>query len=133
MRATDTLCSSSDTVLMPLSGAVTIEAWKLDSGAVNLTTQITNLTTFLTANENDIGPYIHGNRFIAFLHVGGMEYEGGTTTGTNALHHETFHSWWARGIKPASHPDAWFDEAWTVFNIDTPPVATPFDFSSAPV
>ena len=30
-----------------------------------------------------------------------MEYEGGTTTSTGALAHETFHSWFARGIKPA--------------------------------
>ena len=134
LRATDTVVNASDTVTLPISGIiVTIEAWKLSSGTANLTAQINNLRGWLADNETNVGPYLHGNRFVAFFNVGGMEYEGGTTTGVGALRHETFHSWWARGVKPASQPDAWWDEAWTVFNIDTPPVATPFDFSAPPV
>ena len=44
-----------------------------------------------------------------------MEYEGGTTTGTGALRHETFHSWWARGLKPAGPPTfAYYDPPWTL-------------------
>jgi hypothetical protein len=134
LRASDTLTSATGTVTLPVSGTVvTIEASKLTTGPANLATQVTNLQTWLAENETNIGPYIHGNRFVAFFNVGGMEYEGGTTSVTGVLRHETFHSWWARGVKPASQPDAWWDEAWTTFNIDTPPVATPFDFSAAPV
>jgi len=44
-----------------------------------------------------------------------MEYDGGTTTGQAALQHETYHSWWGRGLKPASQPDAWIDEGWTFY------------------
>jgi hypothetical protein len=62
-----------------------------------------------------------------------MEYEGGTTTSVAALRHETFHSWFARGLKPASQPDAWWDEAWTVYNDNGANGSTPFDFSDPPV
>jgi hypothetical protein len=134
LRASDTVTGTSGTVTLPVSGTtVTIEAWKLAAGPANLATQVNNLRIWLADNESNVGPYVHGNRFVAFFNVGGMEYEGGTTTGMGALRHETFHSWWARGVKPASQPDAWWDEAWTVFNVDTPPVATPFDFSAPPV
>jgi hypothetical protein len=134
LRASDTVVNQTDTTLLPVSGAtVTIEAWKLASSPVNLTTQINNLKTFLANNENSTGPYIHGNRFVAFLNVGGMEYEGGTTTGIGSLRHETFHSWWARGLKPASQIDAWWDEAWTVYNDSGASGSLPFDFTDPPV
>jgi hypothetical protein len=134
LRATDTLNSHSDTVALPISGnVVTIEAWKLTSNAANLTDQVNNLKTFLVANENSTGSYLHGNRFVAFINAGGMEYEGGTTSGTGSLKHETFHSWWARGVKPASQPDGWWDEAWTVYNTDPGIAPFPFDFTAPPV
>lgn len=135
LRATDTVTSHTDTVALPVSGTVvTIEAWKLTANAtINLTDQVNNLKTFLVANENSTGPYIHGNRFVAFLNAGGMEYEGGTTTAPGNLKHETFHSWWARGLKPASQPDGWWDEAWTVYNTDVGIAPFPFDFTAAPV
>lgn len=134
VRATDTLASLTDVTTLPVSGnTVTIEAWKLNTSSVNLTTQVNNIKTFLAANENSTGPYLHGNRFVAFLNVGGMEYEGGTTTSSGALQHETFHSWWARGLKPASQPDAWFDEAWTVYNDNGATGATPFNFTNPAV
>ncbi|MDM0109656.1 hypothetical protein QTH97_32380 [Variovorax sp. J22R24] len=134
LRAADTVTSMTGNVSLPVSGAtVVIEAWKLVSGTADLPTQIANLRTWLADNESRIGPYVHGNRFVVFLNVGGMEYEGGTTSSPGALRHEAFHSWWARGVKPASQADAWWDEAWTTFNIDTPPVAAPFDFAAPPV
>jgi hypothetical protein len=40
-----------------------------------------------------------------------MEYDGGTTTASGNLKHETYHTWWGRGLKPASQNDAWWDEA----------------------
>jgi hypothetical protein len=134
LRATDALSSATGTVVLPVSAqTVTIEAWKLASNAENLATQIANLQTWLAGNETAIGPYAHGNRFVAYINVGGMEYDGGTTTSPGALQHETYHSWWARGVKPSSQDDGWFDEAWTVFNVDQPSSSLPFDFHAPPV
>jgi hypothetical protein len=134
LRATDALAGANGTVLLPVSAnTVTIEAWKPAGSTVSLAAQIANLQTWLAGNETAVGPYAHGNRFVAYLDVGGMEYDGGTTTATSALQHETFHSWWARGVKPASQDDGWFDEAWTVFNVDSPSVPLPFDFHAPPV
>lgn len=116
LRASDTLASMTGTVVLPVSGTtVTIEAWKLTTDSTNLGNQIANLQTWLPANENMLGPYMHGNRFVAFFNMGGMEYEGGTTTAASALQHETFHSWWARGLKPARQADGWLDEGWTTY------------------
>ena len=42
--------------------------------------------------------------------------DGGCTSPPGSLHHETFHSWWGRGIKPASQADGWWDEAWNVYH-----------------
>jgi hypothetical protein len=134
VRATDTLATQSSSTTLPVSGAtVSVEAWKLASDSTNLATQVGNIKTFLAANENSTGPYLHGNRFVAFFRGGGMEYEGGTTASTSSLRHETFHSWWARGLKPASQPDGWWDEAWTVYNDNGASGSLPFDFTDPPV
>lgn len=134
VRASDTLESRSDTVVLPVSGTnVTVEGWKLTGGPVDLTAQINLIKNFLTENENDYGAYAHGNRFVAFFNVGGMEYEGGTTTGSGALLHETFHSWYARGVKPSGQEHGWWDEAFTTFHDDGADDAIPFDFSTAPI
>lgn len=134
LRATDTLQSLTDTVALPVSGkVVTVEAWKLAGGAANLAARVADIKTFLTENENNYGPYLHENRFVAFFNVGGMEYEGGTTTATSALKHETFHSWFARGVKPASQADGWWDEGFTSWHDSGANDAAPFDFSSGTV
>ena len=78
LRASDSLQSQSAAVALPVSGAtVAVEAWKLSGAAFDLAAQINLLKSFLVANENNYGPYVHGNRFVAFFNVGGMEYEGG--------------------------------------------------------
>ncbi len=135
LRAADTLTSATDSVTLPVSGTtVTIEAWKLrTSTTIDLAVQIANLKTWLVANEQSVGPYLHGSRFVAFLNVGGMEYEGGTTSAPGSLLHETFHSWWGRGAKPASQPDGWLDEAWNVYNNLGGTGSVPFDFASPPI
>ena len=116
IRASDTLVSQTGTVALPAPGpVVTIEAWKLTTSSVDLTACINELQTFLTSNATEAGPYLHGNRFVAFFVGGGMEYDGGTTSSAGALEHEAYHSWWGRGLKPASQNDAWWDEAWTVY------------------
>ena len=134
VRASDTLASLSDTVTLPVSGAtVTLEAWKLTTGSANLTTQINLIKSYLIDNENVVGSYLHGNRFVVFFNVGGMEYAGGTTTSTGSLRHELFHSWWGRGLKPASQPDAWWDEAWTKYNDYGAGGSLPFNFTDPAV
>lgn len=135
IRASDTLELQTDSTVLPVSGkTVTLEAWKPAGSSVGLAAQLNTLKTLLADNENDYGPYLHGNRFIAFFNgSGGMEYEGGTTSSTGALLHETFHSWFARGIKPASQADGWWDEGFTSFHDDGADDAQSFDFAAAPV
>ena len=135
VRASSTLAQLTDTVLLPVSGAtVTIEAFKPAGSAVSLPAQISAIKGFLADNENDYGAYVHGDRFVAFFNgSGGMEYEGATTTSVGALAHETFHSWFARGIKPASQADGWWDEAFTSFRDDGADDAVALDFTDPPV
>lgn len=134
IRATDTLNRLTGTVILPVSAAeVNIEVWKFSSSSVDLAAQLNNIRNFLLANESNVGRYAHNNRFVAFINTGGMEYDGGTTTGTGPLRHETFHSWWGRGIKPASHPDGWWDEGWTVYNMAGATASLPFSFTDPPV
>jgi hypothetical protein len=131
VRATDTLEQLTGTVALPVSGTnVTIEAWKPAGAAVDLLAEINIIKNLLIANENDYGAYLHEERFVAFFNGGGMEYEGGTTTSVSALAHETFHSWFARGIKPASQADGWWDEAFTSFHDDGANDAVPLDFTN---
>jgi hypothetical protein len=135
VRASDTLLQQTDSVVLPVSGkTVALEAWKTVGSSVNLGGQLNALKTLLADNENGYGPYLHDERFVAFFNgSGGMEYEGATTTSTGALLHETFHSWYARGIKPAAQSDGWWDEAFTSFHDDGADDALPFDFAAAPV
>jgi hypothetical protein len=135
VRASDTVTSQTDTVMLPVSGnTVTIEAWKPVASSVSLSTEINNLKSFLAENENDYGAYLHGNRFVVFFNgSGGMEYEGGTTSSSGALRHETFHSWFARGVKPASQADGWWDEGFTQFHDDGANDVIPFDFTHVPI
>ena len=135
VRASDTLSSSSTTVTLPVSGrSITVQAFKLASNtALNLATVLANLSSWLVENENDVGAYLHGNRFVAFLIQGGMEYDGGCTSAPGSLHHETFHSWWGRGIKPASQADGWWDKAWNVYHDSGGTGSQPFDFTEIPV
>jgi hypothetical protein len=135
IRASDTLSSSSTTVTLPVSGhPITIEAFKMASNAaVSLPTVLTNLSSWLSDNENRIGAYSHGNRFVAFITQAAMEYDGGCTSGTGSLRHETFHSWWGRGVKPASQADGWWDEGWNVYHDNGGTPTQPFDFTESPV
>ena len=135
VRAADTLLHQSGNVVLPVSGLnVGIDAWAPSGSSVNLGTQINTLASLLSDNESDYGGYAHGNRFTAFFNgSGGMEYEGGTTTSTSALAHEVFHSWYARGIKPASQADGWWDEGWTSFHDAGADDPLPFDYGDPPV
>ena len=138
LRAKDTVDALSGSVSLPISGSnVNIETWKLATNTMaNLAVELNNIKNYLVSNENSIGPYIHGNRFVAFLrdvYGSGMEYDGGTTSSPDALSHETFHSWWGRGIKPASQPDGWFDEAITTYNDQGASASQSFNFADQPI
>ena len=41
----------------------------------------------------------------------GMEYAGAFTGSESSIRHELAHSWYGRGVKPASGRDGWLDEA----------------------
>jgi hypothetical protein len=134
LRATDSLTNIEANVTLPISGSsVTVEGWKLATSASDLAGSVSNVETWLGDDESAIGPYLHGDRFVLFLNVGGMEYEGGATAGVSALRHETYHSWWGRGVKPASQPDGWIDEAWNVYHDLGGTGSLPFDFTQPPV
>lgn len=135
VRAGDALETAVTNTVLPVSGTnVVIECWKPAGSAVNLASQGTAIAALLADYEQRIGPYLHGGRFVAFFNgSGGMEYEGGTTSSTSALAHEVFHSWFARGVKPSSQADGWWDEGFTRFNDDGADDSEPFDFGAAPI
>lgn len=117
-------------------GAVSIELMKLTSDlALDLVAAQTSLASFLSDFDASIGSYMHGDRFVAYLtsfSSHSMEYDGATTSQISALEHEVFHSWWARGLLPASGEDGWLDEAWTTYMVGTPS-AIPLDMTDSPV
>jgi hypothetical protein len=134
LRAADSLASAVHNEVLPVSGQnVAVTAWKLNSSAVDIAAQASAIGGFLSAHENFGGNYAHGNAYTALVHQGGMEYEGATTSSVGPLSHESFHSWWGRGVKPAGQPDGWFDEAWTVYRVSGGTAVLPLNFADAPV
>lgn len=67
--------------------------------------------------DEEVGAWAHPAYVPVYVWTGGrsMEYDGGTTTALGALEHEMFHSWFGRGVKPASQDDGWWDEAWNMY------------------
>lgn len=66
--------------------------------------------------EADYGPFPHAsliiyNADLSSMGLGGMEYAGATVTNENALEHEMFHSYFARGVTPANGNAGWIDES----------------------
>jgi hypothetical protein len=105
--------------------------------ALSLPASAASVAMHLAGLHASVGPYLHGTRYAAYLTSGpthSMEYAGGTTSQLSALHHEVFHSWWARGMVPAHGEDGWLDEAWTTWNTGgAGPHAAPIDMSDPPV
>ena len=133
LRAADALTQTVTSAALPSGTTVSIEAWKLASNAaVALNTQAANLRNWLIENDTAMGPYSHGARFVAFIQQGGMEYDGGCTSGVSALRHEAYHSWWGRAVRPATQADGWFDEGWNTYHDNGGAGATPLNFASPP-
>ena len=97
---------------------IALETSKHPAVPLDLAIVEANTAGFIGGNVANVGPYLHGNRFTTLLwnRTRAMEYAGGTTANHSALEHEVFHSWFARGITPASQNDGWLDEAWTVYS-----------------
>jgi hypothetical protein len=129
----------NDVLILPDSGKnLYLDVFKLKKNPSNLVVILNKIKRYLSENVLNIGPYIHENKFTCFLWESpdgrSMEYDGAITTTEDALKHEVFHSWFARGVKPASQNDAWFDEGWTVYNTDeTFQLIKPLSMSEPPV
>jgi hypothetical protein len=112
------------------------EVWTDDSLATPPEIHAASLVAWLDEIVLSTGDYPY-SRVTVYLHQTdrSMEYAGGTTSSPIALEHELFHSWWARGLEPATYADGWIDEAWTVFNTGPNIALVPveLDWSAAPV
>jgi len=74
-----------------------------------------DIASWLVQLAERYGPWVHGDTFRAVVWEPGrgMEYDGATTAALGAMEHEVFHSWFGRGVKPATSRDGWIDEAFT--------------------
>jgi hypothetical protein len=115
---------------------IAYEVWTDASLATPPASYAGSLVAWLDEIVLSTGDYPHP-RVTAYLYQTNrsMEYAGGTTSSPIEFEHELFHSWWARGLEPATYADGWIDEAWDTFNtapnIEFVPVA--LDWSAAPV
>ncbi|MBM3239399.1 M1 family metallopeptidase [Candidatus Poribacteria bacterium] len=120
-------------MILPDSGKeLHLDIFKLSSTSANLASIENDIRKCITANVTNIGPYIHGNRFTAFIRPPGesMEFEGGVNSGIGELEHEVFHNWFGRGVKPATQNDGWIDEALAMYYTGPDYCAVkPFDMS----
>ena len=121
IMAADRLESTRAMVSLPGSGrSVAVEVWKERGDTTDLDAVLQTATEALPEYESRFGPYPQGERLVIMADANseGMEYRGGATGDKGSLRHEIAHSWWGRGVRPASQPDSWFDEAWVVYAID---------------
>ncbi len=136
IASADRIEARAGNVNLPGTGPVALEIVKLTSNPDDLAAVEASLQGYLTEFAASTGPYAHGNRFTAFIWTNttrSMEYEGATTSTTGALEHETFHSWYARGVRPATQQDSWLDEGWTEYNTSGPFAVTPLNLGDPPV
>ena len=134
IHPSDEIESLDGSATLPSGDVIEINTFKFVVSSTNLASGITQIATNLSNFETSSGPYAHGNRIIVFFEsaTGGMEYAGATKTSTGLLAHETYHSWWGRGIQPASQNDGWWDEGWTTY-ITNGYSPMPFNYADAPV
>jgi hypothetical protein len=95
--------------------AVEVRMWRHAEVDADLEACGADVVSWLGYLAARYGPWVHGERFTGFVwsSTRGMEYDGATTASVGALEHEVFHSWFGRGVKPATASDGWIDEAWT--------------------
>ncbi len=103
-------------VTLPGGRTVTVDLRRLaDDDGVDLAASAEVAEFSLLEYDLNLGPYLHGESYLAWLRTDGMdvsmEYDGATLSVPGALQHEMAHSWWARGIAPVSDHHGWMDEA----------------------
>ena len=124
---------------MEIDEADGIAVCKLAGPEIDLAECRASIGEYLDHNRQVFGDYHFGDRFLAYIWAStrGMEYDGATTSSVGALEHEVFHSWFGRGVKPATANDGWIDEALCVWYTAGPPrerrFAQPFDRGEPPV
>jgi hypothetical protein len=137
LDAVDRLVTRSGSIALPGGPTVALTlAHPTSLTNVDLAAVETALCGYLISKHADLGPYDHGDRFVAYLWPGtrSMEYNGATTSNVGALEHETFHSWYGRSVRPATQNDSWLDEACATWSTPaSAQQAVPFDLSAPPV
>ncbi|MFD6393324.1 hypothetical protein [Nocardia sp. NPDC060259] len=134
MHAVDTVQVRVAQAILPRSSReIAVQAWKFVGGPDDLSSSLARLASSLCDYETRYGEFI-GDRFVCLLHgaEGGMEYACATTTSAEAIGHELFHSWFARGVAPASQADGWWDEAFTRFHDNADRVYVSLDSRAPP-
>lgn len=131
----DEIESREGSTILPSGDTIEIHTLKATGNGTNLAIQEAQIANMLSDFELSTGSYPHGNRFTVFFEgSGGMEYSGATKTSIGALEHETFHSWWGRGVQPATQNDSWIDEGWAMYNTSQNQFEIdPFDMSDPPI
>lgn len=136
LAASDRVETKTVMVDLPDNTKIALELWRDLTLPIQLAGFQTDMQGFLNEFVTTVGPYPHGDRFVAYAWdnpTRSMEYDGGTTTSPDAADHETFHSWWGRSIKPATQNDGWIDEAWDMHSVTIGFNETPLDFMADPV
>ncbi len=135
LAAQDQLEARESRVALP-GGDLQLEIVQPVGASTDLTLIEQQLKQYLTDNATQIGPYVHGSRFTAYIWANqarSMEYNGAITSNVAAIKHEAFHGWYGRGIRPAAQNDGWIDEAWDVYSTETGDQEPPFELSEPPV
>jgi hypothetical protein len=135
IHAADAVQGASGAMRLPVSQReITVSAWKFAGGGEDLSANVARIMALLSHYERRYGAFT-GASFVCFFHgaPGGMEYGHATTTSESALRHEVIHSWFARGITPASQADGWWDEAFTKYEDTLGEPIESFDYHSPPV
>lgn len=108
---------------VPLPGRHPLElgTWRHVDVDADLAACEADVAAWLPYLDARYGPWSHGGAMevVVWGPGRGMEYDGATTASVGALEHEVFHSWFGRGVKPASAGDGWIDEAWTSWATST--------------
>jgi hypothetical protein len=98
-----------------------LELFREHTVKADLRAVASDIAEYVAEFNRSTGTYVHDDSLSVYLWSEpdrSMEYDGGTTTSRPALEHELFHSWYGRGVKPASQADGWIDEAWNVYLTD---------------
>jgi hypothetical protein len=126
-------------LLSTVEDGLSVETFKLAGPEIDLAACHVTGTECLANNQARFGDYGHGDRFLTYVwgSTRGMEYDGATTASVGSLEHEVFHSWFGRGVKPATANEGWIDEAFTTWYTAGPPRgrrwAEAFDWAAPPV